>query len=62
MGAQLLVYSLSTGHLIANQTVFSAGVHVHGIHSLQISQGCLLAVHGDRFVQVREEQIALARL
>ena len=52
MGAQLLVYQLSTGRLVSDETVFSAGVHIHGIHAFQMQDSCLLAVHGDRVAQV----------
>ena len=52
MGAQLLVYQLSTGRLVSDETIFLAGVHVHGIHAFQMQDLCLLAVHGDRVAQV----------
>ena len=52
MGAQLLVYQLSTGTLVSDETIFSAGVHIHGIHAVQMLDTCLLAVHGDRVAQV----------
>ena len=53
MGSQLLVYQLSTGHLALDHTVFSSGVHVHGIHAIQLPGACqMLAVHGERFVKV----------
>lgn len=52
MGSQLLVYDLSTGRMMLNYTVFSSGVHVHGIHAVQMPEAWLLAVHGERFVTV----------
>lgn len=52
MGAQLLVYQLSTGRLVFDDTIFLAGVHIHGIHAFQVQDSCLLAVHGDRVAQV----------
>lgn len=52
MGSQLLVYELSTGRLVSDETLFSAGVHLHGIHAVQMQNICLLAVHGDRVAQV----------
>ena len=52
MGSQLLVYQLSTGCLLLEFTAFTSGVHVHGIHAVQLSKACLLAVHGERAVKV----------
>ncbi len=52
MGSQLLVYQLSTGRLLLEFTAFSSGVHVHGIHAVQLPKACLLAVHGERAVKV----------
>ena len=52
MGAQLMVYHLSSGAMVVNETVFSGGIHVHGMHALQTQGACLLAVHGDRMAQV----------
>lgn len=51
-GSQLLVYHLATGKLCLEYTVLPDGIHVHGIHSLQHHDHCLLAVHGDRHVKV----------
>ena len=53
MGSQLLVYELSTGRMMLNHTIFSSGVHIHGIHAVQLPEAWLLAVHGERFVTVR---------
>lgn len=52
MGSQLLVYELFTGRMMLDHTVFSSGVHVHGIHAVQLPEAWLLAVHGERFVTV----------
>lgn len=52
MGSQLLVYQLSSGDLVVNHTVFSSGIHIHGVHAVQLPNACLLAVHGERMVKV----------
>ncbi|KAL0043118.1 hypothetical protein WJX79_009758 [Trebouxia sp. C0005] len=52
MGSQLLIYQLSTGRLLLEFTAFSSGVHVPGIHAVQLPKACLLAVHGERAVKI----------
>lgn len=37
---------------MSDETMFSAGVHIHGIHAIEVQHTCLLAVHGDRVAQV----------
>ena len=59
MGSQLLLYELSTGHQVTKHVVFSAGIHVHGVHSMQLEEANLLAVHGDRFVKVCQLRLLL---
>ena len=52
MGSQMLLYHVATGCCIMKRIVLPCGIHVHGIDSVQIQGGSLLAVHGERIVKV----------